>query len=306
VSGPAISVCIPAYGRPEELRQAIESVLSQGFDDVEVVVGDDSGDLEPVAAVIGDPRVCYRRNESRLGMAGNWTSVLDRARGRYLALLMDDDRLLPGYLEKTVAALDADPALGVVFTDHLDDEQGTLRRRHCGLAGGRYERFAALYVEHMPVAVSAAAMRREVWAQLRPLPDVGTADVVMHARAAELGWPFLYIDEPLMVYRRHAGQLSSAMRFRDDVVEAWELIVFTDPRAEAMRRRRLAEALCSRAAARLKAGRASDARVDIARAAELDGAAIGARGRTVRFLAHHPALGRAATNVAGRARLIST
>lgn len=305
MSRPAISVCIPAYARPAELREAIGSVVDQEFADLEVVVGDDSGDLEGVVAAIGDDRVRYRRNEVRLGMARNWAAVLDRAHGRHLALLMDDDRLLPGFVEKTVAALDADASLGIVFTDHLEDRGGSPQPRECALRGGRYERFAATYVEHMPVAVSAAVMRRAVWEQLRPLPDIAAADVVLHARAAERGWPFLYIAEPLMVYRRHHGQLSSLQPFRDDVVDAWELLSFADPAAEALRRSRLAAALAGRAAARLKDGRSEEARADMERAAALDPAALGRRGRAIGFLAAHPALGRAATRMAVRAGLVS-
>src|SRR2546425_3765166 len=116
-----VSICIPAYGRPEELGVAIESVLSQDFEELEVVVGDDSGDLEPVVNRFGDPRVRYLRNPRRLGMAGNWNAVLDRADGRLLGLLMDDDRLLPGFVRSTVSQFEEDPSLGVVFTNHLLD-----------------------------------------------------------------------------------------------------------------------------------------------------------------------------------------
>src|SRR3954451_9083207 len=116
---PRVSICIPAYGRQRELREAIESVLAQYFEDLEVIVGDDSGDLGDVVRAVGDPRIDYRRNERRLGMAANWTSVMDRGRGEVIGLRRDDDRLLPGFVSRVVERFDADPAAGIVFTDHL-------------------------------------------------------------------------------------------------------------------------------------------------------------------------------------------
>jgi glycosyltransferase involved in cell wall biosynthesis len=285
---PLVSICIPAYARPAELREAIVSVTSQSVRDVEVLVGDDSGDLRDVVASAGDERVVYIRNEPRLGMAANWNALLDRARGRYVGLLMDDDRLLSGFLERTVARLEADPCLGVAFTNHYFDRAGSLRPRECALPDGRHERFLASYLRHMPVAVSAALMRREVWEQVRPLPDLLTADVVLHVRAALAGWAFSYVDEPLMVYRVQDGQQSGhESRFRDDGVSAWESFA-ADDEAEMLRRARLARALVSRAASRVKARRLDDARLDLARARELG--PLGAKGRTLALLARTPVL----------------
>ncbi len=73
-----VSICIPAYARPKLLRAAMESVLTQERGDLELLIGDDSGDLEAVVTSFDDPRVRYRRNASRLGMAGNWTALLDK------------------------------------------------------------------------------------------------------------------------------------------------------------------------------------------------------------------------------------
>jgi glycosyltransferase involved in cell wall biosynthesis len=70
-NAPTVSVCIPAFARPAFLRAAIESVLNQDFDDLELLVGDDSGGLE--SALVPDPRIRYFRNPTRLGMAGTGT-----------------------------------------------------------------------------------------------------------------------------------------------------------------------------------------------------------------------------------------
>jgi glycosyltransferase involved in cell wall biosynthesis len=286
---PTVSVCVPAFARPAFLRAAIESVLNQDLDDLELLVGDDSGDLE--SALVSDPRIRYFRNPTRLGMAGNWNSLLDRARGRFVGLLMDDDELMPGFLRTVVSQFERDPSLGVVFTNHYFRDGGRLRERACGLAEGRYEDFLLPLLRYRPVAISASLVRRELWAGVRPLPDLLTADVVLQVRAALLGWPFFYVDRPLMAYRLHPGQLSrDEERFRDDDVHVWESFSFADPECERLRRRYVAEALVSRSATHVKNDRIEAAGLDLERARALDSTSLGARGTIIRILTRIPSL----------------
>lgn len=277
-----ISVGIPTYARPVELAEAIRSVLAQGHDDVEVLVGDDGTLGAAVVEEIGDPRVAYLRNEPRLGMAGNWNALLDRARGDVVGLLMDDDRWLPGLLDAFVPEF-ADPEVGVVFGNHVFDDGGAVTPRPSLVAPGTHRRFAADFLRTSPVAVSCALLRREVWEQVRPLPPTAAADMVLFGRAAERGWAFAYVDAPLMSYRVHPGQMSGGLAFRDDAVLAWRSLEFTDPEAERLRMDRLRESLVSRAAGRVREGRYADALADLAEAEPL-----GRKGRALRWLARHP------------------
>jgi glycosyltransferase involved in cell wall biosynthesis len=289
---PTVSVCIPAYRRPSELREGLASVLAQSFTDFEVVVGDDSGDLESVVAEFTDPRVRYVRNPRRLGMVENWTQLLNRARGRYRSLLMDDDLLLPGFLDATVPVLEADASIGVAYTNNYYVCAPETVERRCDLVGGRYQPFVEPLLRHAPaVPISAAIMRQEVWHQVKPLPDLLSADLVMYLRAAIAGWAFYYIDEPLMSYRVHAGQQTGQPgRFRSDLVDAWSLFEFPDDRVcEDLRRRYLAQSLTGRAAEHLKAGRTQEAASDL-RAARALGVSGGARQSLLAALARQKEL----------------
>jgi glycosyltransferase involved in cell wall biosynthesis len=291
MDAPVISIAIPAYARPMELHRAISSVLDQGVAAVEVVVGDDSGDLEPVVKSINDDRVVYLRNETRLGMAGNWGSVLDHCSGSLIGLLMDDDELLPGFLPAVIDRFAAEPDLGVVFTNHVFADEDNRWPRSCALAEGRYDDFVLPLLRHRPVAVSATVMRSDVWQQVRPLPDLLTADMVMHLRIALAGYPFFYIDRPLMAYAVHPGQQSAySPQFRQDQVRAWEMFRFDDRKAERLRRRYLARARVSVAAADLRQGRIAEARQGLAQARALGLVATGPAGVLLSLLARRPAL----------------
>jgi GT2 family glycosyltransferase len=262
-TAPVVSICIPAHSRPRELREAVASVLAQTVSDLEVVVTDDSGRWQDLEREFSDNRLRYVLNPARLGMAGNWQQSLSLARGRFIGLLMDDDILLPTFVERCLSVFAADRTVGVVFTNHFFADGRSVVARDSLLPGGTYTQFLPLLIRHKPVAICATLMRRAVWDDVLPVPDMHTADLAMHMRAAQSGHVFHYIDDPLMVYRVHGGQLSGDARFRHHDLALWRAFRFEDgSEQEALRRQRLAEALLSSAASRMQTG-------EVALAAEL-------------------------------------
>jgi len=106
VSDPLISIAIPTYKRIETLREAIDSILKQSFVDIpyEVLVVDDEpvndNDTERLIRSYDNPLILYYRHSENLGMFANWNRCIELARGKWVALLHDDDLLKPYYLEK--------------------------------------------------------------------------------------------------------------------------------------------------------------------------------------------------------------
>jgi len=286
---PVVSILIPTYRRPQLLRRAIASALSQdALVPVEVIVGDDAVEGAAIASEFDDARLRYEANPERLGMAGNWNRLCDSARGDYLLLLNDDDQLLPGFVTTCVSAFQRMPDLGVVFTNHFFDREGRWEVRRCELPPGRHEAFSAKLLRYNPVPVSASLFRRTAWEQARTLPDTGSADLVLWGRIAERGWPFFYVGDPLMVYLPHAASVSGRLSFRYDGVVALEALTMSDPEAERLRRQRLADALVARASAHLLEGETRRAGADLARAQELGHRSR--RARLLRLLARHRSL----------------
>jgi glycosyltransferase involved in cell wall biosynthesis len=302
VSDVTASICIRGWRR-DTLPRAIESVLAQGLDDVEVIVGDDGGDVADVVARFDDPRVRYRRSEAPMTMSAHVRALLSEARGRYVGLLDDDDRLLPGYLDATIGRLDADPSAGVAFTNYFYEAGGRLHQRKWPLAGGRHDRFLPAILRGCPIAPSAALIRRAAWEdgeRRHPLRDDTFADATMWMRAAEAGWAFHFVDDRLAVYAVHPGQtMHRQQHVRDRSVRLWDSFRFDDAECERLRRRRLAEALLARANLHLRRRRIASAARDV-RAARATApgrfgerevvALLGARQFAARLLARHPVL----------------
>ena len=110
---PKVSVLMPVYNtRPEHLREAVQSVLSQTFTDFELLILNDGSTvqgLEEVVRSFHDPRIVYAENERNLGISRTRNRLMDMARGEYFAVMDHDDVSLPERLEKQTAFLDAHP-----------------------------------------------------------------------------------------------------------------------------------------------------------------------------------------------------
>ncbi len=112
-TSPILSICIPAYNRPNWLRRALESIMLTNSDiqeAIEIIVTDDSSDSkcgevaqEILKAWKGE--WFYSFNNPRLGMAQNWNRSIKLASGEYVLILHDDDFLLKDALADIVRAI---------------------------------------------------------------------------------------------------------------------------------------------------------------------------------------------------------
>jgi glycosyltransferase involved in cell wall biosynthesis len=100
-----VSVVIPTRDRPKLLLRAIDSVLNQTHQEIEVIVVVDRPDPDTVFAVqsVGDPRLKLIVNTYSWTGAGARNAGADRATGEWIAFLDDDDEWLPNKLETQIA-----------------------------------------------------------------------------------------------------------------------------------------------------------------------------------------------------------
>lgn len=115
---PRVSVIMPSYNHARYIRSAIESVLSQTFEDFELLVSDDGSgdDTANVVAKIDDPRLSFVANPVNRGAGIITNELIARARGEFIALLNSDDEWVSDKLERQIRILDAQPSLGACFT----------------------------------------------------------------------------------------------------------------------------------------------------------------------------------------------
>ncbi|MFM0555474.1 glycosyltransferase family 2 protein [Paraburkholderia sediminicola] len=125
---PKVSICLPTCDRPELIATCIDSCLAQSYDDLEIVIGDDSKDARTEQLIATryarEPRVRYARNRPPLGQARNVASLFQRASGDKILLIHDDDLLTTDGVEKLVSLWTLHPQLDVAFGDQYEADHG--------------------------------------------------------------------------------------------------------------------------------------------------------------------------------------
>ena len=219
---PLVSVLLAVHDDSRFLRDAIQSILGQTLDDLELLVVDDaSTDSTPtVLAHVDDPRLTVLRNDRRLGLAASLNRGLDHAGGRYVARLDADDVAVPDRLERQVERMRSAPGVAIVGSAVVDlDEDGRRGETHVMPSGARTLRWHALFSSpffHPSVLFDRAALERR---ELRYDPEfLESEDYDLWARL------FAFDDgdnlrEPLVLKRVHAGQASQR---RGDVQKSFQ------------------------------------------------------------------------------------
>jgi len=128
---PRISFAIPVRNGERFIGRALDSLLAQDFDDLEVVICDNAstdGTGEIVRRYIErDPRIRYTRNAEDIGQIENFNRVFELSLGDYFRWMGADDWLEPAYARMCVAALDARPdAVGVTTQWRFMDDKGNI------------------------------------------------------------------------------------------------------------------------------------------------------------------------------------
>jgi glycosyltransferase involved in cell wall biosynthesis len=271
--GPLVSIGIPTFRREAYLQEAIDSALAQDDPRIEVLVSDDgtSEGIRSVAerASAKDARVRYWRNLRTLGLAGNWNAIADGARGEFVVLIGDDDRLLPNFVSHLIgAAAEAD----VTFADHwwidgagkrLKDVTREQSRRYGrdGMPTGPVDAEACVWTNSVPAC--ASLMRAEVLRRLRFREDLNTPEVELFARLASEGGRFVFVPGFVMEYRIHEGSITTSGLKSEELVKYLAPLEVSE-RAQPLKRRFM-EALLEDATGRvLSRGDAARARGFIA------------------------------------------
>ena len=219
-----VSVVTPSYNQAQFLEETIVSVLEQDYPELEYVVVDDGstdGSLE-----------LARRYESRLHRliaqenAGQVAAINHGFRhtdGELMAYLNSDDTFLPGAVSEMAAALEADPALVMVYGDALYTDADSNQTGY--LASRLWDPPLMVRRCDNHVVQPSSMWRRSAWEQAGPFDERGYYffDFELYLRLSVLG-PVKRVERPWSTYREHpasktvgdqAGKARDYLRFAD-------------------------------------------------------------------------------------------
>jgi glycosyltransferase involved in cell wall biosynthesis len=265
LSDTLVTIAIPTLERLHYLKEAVASARAQEHARVEILVGDDGRDESLREWSLGqaaeDERVRYLRHARRLGLAGNWNALADAARGEYLVIIGDDDRLLPGFVGTLLKA--TTPGTSVVFSNHyLIDERGHRLEAESAECTRAYARDvlpagplkdAAAAVWRNSVPVCASLIRTEDVRRLRFKEDLNTPEIELFIRIANEGRAFAFVPDYLAEYRTHPGSATAA-GLRSERLAPYLIKLPAPAAAETYKRRFMAPLLADAVGRSLQSG----------------------------------------------------
>ena len=203
-----VSVVIPTQNRALFLKEAIDSVLDQDFEDFELIVIDDGSTDATHELLKSYPQVCVVTQDHR-GVSAARNAGIAKATGPFLAFLDSDDLWLPEKLMAQIAFFNRHPHAFICQTEETWIRNGVRvnpKARHNKPSGMIFERSLELCL----VSPSAVMMRRSLFDEVgwfdETLPACEDYDLWLRIACR---FPIYLIDTPLVIKRGgHKDQLS--------------------------------------------------------------------------------------------------
>ena len=214
-NNPRVSIGLPVYNGERFLREALDSILAQTFEDFELIISDNASTdtTEEICRTYEsqDQRIYYHRHNQNRGAAWNFNYIVPLARGEYFKWAADDDVCAPSFLACCVAILDHDSTVVLSYprttftkadgqrwwegksTPQLDSEKP-------------HERFEAVIGNVWCLEVFGL-MRKQALEQTALIAPYYGSDRLLLAQLSLKG-RFREIPEPLFFRRCHSNQSS--------------------------------------------------------------------------------------------------
>jgi len=211
---PRVSCVMPVYKNEAHIAEAIDSILSQTYEDFELVISND-GSPDGCDKIIArfadeDSRIVSLSREKNQGIVFTRNELTDHARGEWLATMDADDVSLPNRFEKQIAFIDENPEYDVIGTSALliDPEGNPM----CEMGGGLSHE--AIDAHHMKAATGTAFVSPTSFMRISALRAIGgyrdegrhAEDFDLMLRLSEKG-AICTMPDALLLYRQHLGSI---------------------------------------------------------------------------------------------------
>lgn len=129
---PLLTISIPVYNRRSLLQRALDSIVCQMDERVEILISDNASDDGTQEMIRSEyPQVRYSRNEKNIGAEANFLKCLDLAQGKFVILFGSDDVLVDGALDKIINFLEKNINCSMVFMNHAFFSGDYVDISHC-------------------------------------------------------------------------------------------------------------------------------------------------------------------------------
>lgn len=206
---PVVSVIIPTYNREKLIVKAINSVLSQTYQDFDIMVIDDAStdNTEAVIKGLNNEKILYFRLDKNSGQCTARNYGIKRSKGKFIAFLDSDDEWLPSKLEKQMECFEKGPAnLGSVYSYSYSRD---MIKEMTTLVNGTYHRgniLNKLMEGFCPPTPSLFLIKKEALEKVGYFDEklITFVDLDLHIRIGR-EYLFDFIEEPLIIKYEQIG-----------------------------------------------------------------------------------------------------
>ena len=218
MNNPKVSVILPAYNAENFIKETLDSIRQQTYEDFEVIAVDDGSTdrtgeiLDEFAANWPKMRVIHQENQ---GLARARNNAIAQMRGEYIALQDSDDLWLPEKVQRCMDYLQANPSLSIVYTpmapfDGLTGKRMEGHSKPCHAGQLAEKLFMSIFV-HDPAAVFHKRVIETCGGFCEDIPvSIGHEFWLRVSPHFEFG----LIDEPLALRRWTETSLTRSNRLR--------------------------------------------------------------------------------------------
>jgi glycosyltransferase involved in cell wall biosynthesis len=209
-----VSIGLPVYNEALFLRESLDALLNQSYDEIEIVISDNAStdDTERICQEYcsANERIRCVRNDENIGAISNFQMVFQHARGEYFMWASGHDTWSPNFIESAVAALNksVNAAIAVPSTRWVDGS-GVLMTRESGYYDTRgltpIARFFMVFWGNMHPILGV--MRTERLRYCMPLPEIVGTDMFLLCKLV-LQWDFVPSPESVLSRREFRHEAS--------------------------------------------------------------------------------------------------
>ena len=237
-----VSICVPTYNNPEDVERLMESIWTQTYKDIEVVISDDSTD-DRISELIDRYKskveyssvIMYVHNKKPLGHIYNWNKAIKLSTGEYIKIMFSDDWFtFDDSLEKLVNMLDEHPEVNLAFSSSRQvmlDNADLEKIQHTSLVKKEYDRiiedsyidklkndYRYIFISNQIGAPSDTLYRRGEEVILFDEKSNWASDCFLYLSILSKNQKFVNTTEPLISIGIHEAQYTESFTDKDERV----------------------------------------------------------------------------------------
>ena len=197
-----ITVAIPSYNKEKYIKQCLKSILvEKAHIDKIILVDNCSTDKTFEIAKTFEPQITCYRNDTNLGMVGNWNKCIDLCTTEWLMIFHADDEMTPGAISKYKDFTKKWPTVALIHANSysMNEEDSDSKT----LSGTNQKDFWKAGLEAMSChygVCSAVMVKKEVYTKLGHFMPSLSSDAEMWARIASK-YDIGFLNSPTVTYR---------------------------------------------------------------------------------------------------------